>query len=156
MADKILLLKEEIEKILDNDNVTVNSMDELTEKIRDDLNAKSALRKFLGKENSCKTFEDRILYFREHYCVKPEEMNDDSDKDEDTMESEANFYAAYSIAPPPMINEYHCTSAADLCKYFNTSGEMSYYAYERYTKWLTCGRYYKDYEIHLMSLFGVA
>lgn len=88
MADKILLLKEEIEKILDNDNVTVNSMDELTEKIRDDLNAKSALRKFLGKENSCKTFEDRILYFREHYCVKPEEMNDDSDKDE-TIESDS-------------------------------------------------------------------
>lgn len=83
-------------------------------------------------------------------------LDDDSDKDEDTMESEANFYAAYSIAPPPMINQYHCTSADDLCRYFNTSDEMSGYAYERYLKWLKCGIYYKDYEIHLMSLFGVA
>ena len=104
------------------------------------------------------TMDSRIHFTIMHEIghIRLGHLDDDSDKDEDTMESEANFYAAYSIAPPPMINEYHCTSAADLCKYFNTSGEMSYYAYERYTKWLTCGRYYKDYEIHLMSLFGVA
>lgn len=104
------------------------------------------------------TMDSRIQFTVMHEIghIRLGHLDDDSDKDEDTMESEANFYAAYSIAPPPMINQYHCTSAEDLCKYFNTSGEMSYYAYERYTKWLRCGIYYKDYEIHLMSLFGVA
>lgn len=83
-------------------------------------------------------------------------LDDDAGKNEAVKESEANFYASYSIAPPPMINQYHCESPDDLCRYFNTSGEMSGYAYERYLKWLNCGIYYKDYEIHLMSLFGVA
>ena len=83
-------------------------------------------------------------------------LDDDIDKDEATKESEANFYAYYSIAPPPMVNEYKCESPEDLNQYFNTSDEMSLYAYQKYLKWLDCGRYYKDYEIHLMSLFGVA
>lgn len=78
------------------------------------------------------------------------------DKSEAELESEANFYASYSIAPPPMINQYNCESPDDLGRYFNTSGEMSYYAYERYLKWLDCGINYKDYEIYLMSLFDVA
>jgi hypothetical protein len=83
-------------------------------------------------------------------------LDDDADKDERFKESEANFYAAYSIAPPPMINSYDCSCPDDLGRYFNTSGEMSGYAFERYLKWLNCGIYYKDYEIHMMQLFGVA
>ena len=88
--------------------------------------------------------------------IRLNHLDVDADKPDAIKESEANFYAAYSIAPPPMINQYNCESPDDLRKYFNTSDEMSGYAYDRYLKWLDCGIFYKDYEIHLMSLFGVA
>ena len=83
-------------------------------------------------------------------------LDEDADKDEATKESEANFYASYSIAPPPMVDCYHVESPIELSIRFNTSGEMAWYAYERYTKWLNCSNFYTDYEIHMMSLFGVA
>lgn len=80
----------------------------------------------------------------------------DIDKDSAYKESEANFYAAYSIAPPPMINTYACTSYDDLHRCFNISFEMSTYALKRYYQWLRCGIYYTDYEVHMIELFNVA
>lgn len=106
----------------------------------------------LGIENSRVHFT--IMHEVGH--IRLGHLDDDADTDERYKESEANFYAAYSIAPPPMINSYDCNCPDDLVQYFNTSDEMSGYAFERYLKWLNCGRYYKDYEIHMMQLFGVA
>ncbi len=83
-------------------------------------------------------------------------LDDDIDKADIIKESEANFYAGYIIAPPPLVGRFSCNSPRDLCRRFKTSDEVAGYAYDRYLKWLTCGRYYKDYEIHLLELFGVA
>lgn len=80
----------------------------------------------------------------------------DTDKTDIIKESEANFYAGYIIAPPPLVGRFSCRSPRELGRRFNTSSEAADYAYDRYLKWLSCGRYYKDYEIHLLELFGVA
>lgn len=83
-------------------------------------------------------------------------LDEDIDKPDNYKESEANFYAAYSLAPPPMIDYYACANQDDLCRTFHVSWEMSGYCLDRYVKWLSCSPYYTEYETQLMSLFGAA
>ena len=78
-------------------------------------------------------------------------LDEDIDKPDNYKESEANFYAAYSLAPPPMIDYYACANQDDLCRTFHVSWEMSGYCLERYVnpktfnsssgrtiKWIIC------------------
>jgi hypothetical protein len=104
------------------------------------------------------TLDSRIQFTIMHEIghIRLGHLDDDSDKPEDEMESEANFYAAYGIAPPPMIDFFDCESPEDISECFHISAEMSGYAYQRYRQWLRCGVYYKDYEIHMINLFNVA
>lgn len=104
------------------------------------------------------TMDSRIQFTILHEIghIRLGHLDDNSDKDERTMESEANFYAAYSIAPPPMIDVYACNSPEDISECFHVSLEMSGYAYQRYQQWLRCGMYYKAYEVHMINLFKVA
>ena len=64
----------------------------------------------------------------------------------------ANHFAAYAIAPNPLINSYGCQSEEDIRCTFNTSLETAHYRGEAYQKWL----YIKNtepYETRLLELF---
>lgn len=78
----------------------------------------------------------------------------DEDKKEPVFaEAEANFFAKYAIAPPPLINELRCQNAEALRSYFILSRECASYAYEYYTKWLNCRPEYTDLERELIKQF---
>ena len=72
-------------------------------------------------------------------------------------EAEANLFAKYAIAPPPLINVMHIQSIDAIAQKFATSNQAASYALEYFRKWLLWGPVdYTDYEIRLLRLFDVA
>ena len=69
-------------------------------------------------------------------------------------ESEANFFAKYSLAPPPLVHKIKPEDYMDISDAFDLSQECAYYAMSFYNKWLRHGHSkYLNYEIELLSLF---
>ena len=72
-------------------------------------------------------------------------------------ESEANFFAKYSIAPPPLINITDCKSPSDIADNFYVSGEASVYIFTSFQKWKNYGPLeYEPFEIKMLEQFHVA
>lgn len=72
-------------------------------------------------------------------------------------ESEANFFAKYSIAPPPLINITDCKSPSDIADNFYVSGEASVYIFTYFQKWKNYGPLeYEPFEIKMLEQFHVA
>lgn len=72
-------------------------------------------------------------------------------------ESEANFFAKYSLAPPPLVHKIKPEDYMDISDAFDLSRECAYYAMSFYDKWLRYGNSeYLNYEIELLSLFDKA
>lgn len=72
-------------------------------------------------------------------------------------ELEANFFAKYSIAPPPLINVAKCTSPDDVAATFDVSDEASFNIFDYYKKWMQFGPIdYELFEIEMLQLFHAA
>lgn len=73
-------------------------------------------------------------------------------------ESEANFFAKYALAPPPLIhNMSGKIDVFSIKEHFELSFEAARNAYQYYCKWLNYGeRYYLGYEMRMIDLFEVA
>ena len=66
----------------------------------------------------------------------------------------ANYYAAYALAPSPLIGRRKCEDYIDVANAFNVSRDCAALCFERYMKWLRYGgKFYKPYEIMLLDLF---
>lgn len=77
--------------------------------------------------------------------------------DPDEAEAEANFFAKYAIAPPPLVHRIKPTSPIDILVHFYISYEAACNAYSYYHKWLAySGNGYAAYEIALLLQFPVA
>jgi len=73
----------------------------------------------------------------------------------DLAESEANFFAKYALAPPPLIHKYKPEDYYELAEIFQLSQECAMNAMKFYNRWLRYGpRNYLDYEIVLLDLFS--
>lgn len=69
-------------------------------------------------------------------------------------ESEANFFAKYSLAPPPLVNKIQPEDYMDIADAFDLSLECAYHAMTFYNKWLQFGSSeFLNYELQLLSLF---
>lgn len=80
--------------------------------------------------------------------------HDNASGNEDAEEDEANFFAKYAIAPPPLIFATRCNNADDIYEHFITSAESAAYTFDYYRKWLYNGPVrFLDYEIELLKLF---
>ena len=77
--------------------------------------------------------------------------------DPDVAESEANFFAKYAIAPPPLVHRICPIYPSDIQKHFFISYEAACHALNYYYKWLQFGdRNYTSYERTLLLQFSVA
>ena len=54
-------------------------------------------------------------------------------------ESEADFFAKYSLAPPVLVNYFGCNDYIHLMSIFQLSEEAAEYAWNYYTRWLHRG-----------------
>lgn len=74
-----------------------------------------------------------------------------------TEEAEANLFAKYTLAPPPLIHELQLASPADVARIFDMTDDAAYYSFSYYRKWLRFGpREYTDFEIQLLHMFHMA
>ena len=72
-------------------------------------------------------------------------------------EAEANFFAKYAAAPPPLVHRIQPKDPKMIADVFNISFTAAVYAFNYYRKWLTYGGgRYKDYEIRMIRLFRAA
>ena len=72
-------------------------------------------------------------------------------------EAEADFFAKYAIAPPPLVNIAKCENAWDISNTFCASFEASLNLYNYYQKWLQFGpREYEPFELAILELFHAA
>lgn len=72
-------------------------------------------------------------------------------------EAEANFFAKYALAPPPLVHYVKPDDYLELSKYFELSKELAFYSMKFYNKWLKYGSsYYLDYEVTMINLFCLA
>lgn len=109
------------------------------------------------------------IFYNDNYDHLPERQNwtilheighiylghlDENPKAVEVAEAEANFFAKYSIAPPPLINVLHCTCTEDIMKHFFVSRRAAEYSLDYYNKWMQYGPpNYVDYEIELIETF---
>lgn len=81
----------------------------------------------------------------------------DHTQESELAEAEANFFAKYSIAPPPLIHKAECEDYLDIATKFDLSIQAAYYAMNYYQKWLQYGPWeYEPVEIKMLELFGLA
>ena len=72
----------------------------------------------------------------------------------DEEEAEANFFAKYAAAPPPLVHRLSDKSPENIEVAFCISYTAAVYACKYYQKWLAYGNNnYTDYEIRLLRLF---
>lgn len=72
-------------------------------------------------------------------------------------EAEANFFAKYAAAPPPLIHQMTPICPEKIADVFCISFTAAVYAYSYYQKWLEFGgKDYTEYEIRLLMLFNAA
>ena len=81
----------------------------------------------------------------------------DHSQSSELAEMEANFFAKYALAPPPLIHRIHPEDYIDIANRFDVSREFAGYAMSFYQKWREHGaQEYLDYELLLLSLFDEA
>lgn len=75
----------------------------------------------------------------------------------DLAESEANFFAKYALAPPPLVHRICAEDYMDIAHAFQLTDECASYAFQYYIKWLKYGE--KDFttvERRLLAQFKEA
>ena len=107
--------------------------------------------------------EDCIIYYNDANCKERirftilHEIGHiilDHSEESDLSESEANFFAKYALAPPPLVGMARCEDYLDISKKFYISKEAAFYAMKSYCDWLQYGpRNYLNYEIRIINRF---
>lgn len=69
-------------------------------------------------------------------------------------ENEAEWFAAYIIAPPPLVDLNEINSSLELAIKFDTSIECGNHCMNRYLKWKRAAYFRHDYEKTLIEQFG--
>lgn len=70
-------------------------------------------------------------------------------------ETEAEWFAAYIIAPPPLVNLYNIESSEELSIIFDASLECAYNCMSRYLKWKRITWFLRNYEKDLVNQFSI-
>lgn len=72
----------------------------------------------------------------------------------DLAEAEANFFAKYSLAPPPLVNQVSPEDYLELGREFNLSNQCAYFAFRYYKKWKRNTKcFYNIHELQLLEQF---
>ncbi len=105
--------------------------------------------------DSCSSYgriNNTIMHEIGHYAMGHTEEGDEKEK-----ETEANFFAKYALAPPPLIHNMSCPINPDtIMNTFDISHQAAVNAFDYYKKWLKYGESdYTDYETKMLELFDL-
>lgn len=106
---------------------------------------------------------DTVIYYNDdmpHHRIRFTIMHEighiilDHTEHSELVESEANYFAKYALAPPPLIHNLGICDYVELAEKLDLSLQCAYYSMNKYFQWL---KYVwpelSDYEITLISLF---
>lgn len=68
-------------------------------------------------------------------------------------EAEADFFAAYGIAPPPLVDFFDISEYTDIVNIFETTIDCGIHSMQRYVSWKQHAKKNTDYEKDLLELF---
>lgn len=72
----------------------------------------------------------------------------------DLAESEANYFAKYALAPPPLVHQLQIEDYVELADTFDISYECALYSMRKYSMWLRYGLpKHLEHEATLITLF---
>ncbi|MCM1523224.1 MAG: ImmA/IrrE family metallo-endopeptidase [Ruminococcus sp.] len=78
----------------------------------------------------------------------------DHSEHSEVAESEANYFAKYALAPPPLVHMLEIEDYLELSDRFDLSSQCAYYAMQSYWNWLRFGSsQYLEHETKIISLF---
>lgn len=69
-------------------------------------------------------------------------------------EAEANWFAAYALCPPPIVDKLKITDYEDLISKFNITNSCAYNSMNRYISWKKRNVLLLEYEKKLIKQFG--
>lgn len=101
-------------------------------------------------------YNDNMPYQRIRFTIMHEigHIVLDHTEHSELAESEANFFAKYALAPPPLVHKTNPEDYLDIAITFNLSDECAYYAMKTYNNWLRFGsNKFLDYELSLLLQF---
>ncbi len=75
-------------------------------------------------------------------------------EESDLARKMADYFAAYSLAPSPLMDHYHCDDYIDVIDTFDVSQDCAFYCFQRFNNWLHYGGGIKPYEKDLLYLFS--
>lgn len=107
-------------------------------------------------------YNDTIGYGRINYTIMHEIGHIVLNHKESNIitETEANFFAKYTLVPPAILHNLHCDTSDEMSfisDVFGVSYTEAIYAKDYYEKWLKHGNEeYTDYESRLLRLFNIA
>ena len=74
-------------------------------------------------------------------------------EESDLAKKMADYFAAYSLAPSPIIMKYDCEDYLEVAERFVISNECADYSFQRYKNWIEYGGRISAYEKALIALF---
>ena len=134
----------------------------LTENKRDYLrnNGYDAVNYYNNKTNSYVIiYDDKPSLQRQRFSIMHEigHILLGHKQESDLARIQANYFAAYALAPNPLIHLYDVEDYVELAEKFNISKECAMLCASRYNNWLQYGsKEFLPYENRLIQLFDVA
>lgn len=104
-------------------------------------------------------YEDRVSLQRQRFSIMHEigHILLGHKQESDLARIQANYFAAYALAPSPLIHLYDIEDYIELAEIFNISRECAMLCASRYNNWLQYGsKNFLPYENRLIKLFEVA
>jgi Zn-dependent peptidase ImmA (M78 family) len=109
-----------------------------------------------GEYKQCIYYNDRMPMRRIRFTIMHElgHIYLGHTEHSDLAESEANYFAKYALAPPPLVYQLHIEDYLELSEVFDISKECAFYSMRAYLNWLKYGtQELLNHEITLISLF---
>ncbi len=74
-------------------------------------------------------------------------------EESDLAKKMADYFAAYALAPSPLIGLFQCDDYLDVMKQFQVSRPCALFCFQRFQNWVDYGGRWKSYEKILLYLF---
>lgn len=101
-------------------------------------------------------YDDSISYARRRFTLMHEigHILLGHKEESELAKKMADYYAAYALAPSPLIGKYQCEDYMDIANKFDVSQECADICFQRFINWSQYGGSIKRYEIDLLNLFS--
>ena len=101
-------------------------------------------------------YDDSITYVRRRFTLMHEigHIFLGHKEESELAKRMADYFAAYALAPSPLIGNFKCEDYMDVANKFSVSQGSALICFQRYVNWVQYGGHLKPYEIELLDLFS--